>query len=183
MSWPFVGANDDFILGCLRSGKYAVDEDGHIWNLHFRGTGIKRRLAETHHPSGYRFCELSHGDETHCTAVHRVVLLAKTGPAHFFPADVNHKNGRKADNRPRNLEWVTPSQNVKHAYSSGLKRANPRRGELHPFAKLTDSDVSQIFMLRERGLLQKEIGARLGVCQSHVSAILRGARRRARSQQ
>lgn len=46
---------------------------------------------------------------------------------------INHKNGIRHDNRIENLEIVTPSQNTKHAYDTGLARAdgnhNGRRKE------------------------------------------------------
>lgn len=52
---------------------------------------------------------------------HRIVAMA------FLKKDkirneVNHKDGNKINNNVENLEWVTSSENQKHAYKLGLQK-------------------------------------------------------------
>ena len=58
-------------------------------------------------------------NDHHTMFVHRLVAMA------FIPnpknlEQVNHKDGNIYNNNVDNLEWVTMSQNVNHAYKSGL---------------------------------------------------------------
>jgi hypothetical protein len=53
--------------------------------------------------------------------IHRLVALKYVhNPDPENLIHVNHKDGNKENNDPRNLEWVTPSGNTLHAYNHGL---------------------------------------------------------------
>lgn len=53
--------------------------------------------------------------------VHRLICEAFHGPSGGL--HVNHKDGDKSNNRAANLEWVTRSGNMQHAYDTGLHKA------------------------------------------------------------
>lgn len=40
---------------------------------------------------------------------------------------VNHKRGRKHDCRASQLEWVTQSENIQHAWNTGLRKRTRRK--------------------------------------------------------
>lgn len=70
--------------------------------------------------SGYFIVHLCEQGVRRAYTVHRLVAIAFLPPVVVLP-DVNHKNGRKHDNRLSNLEWVDRSGNNLHAYRTGLR--------------------------------------------------------------
>ena len=94
-----------------RYPNYEVSDLGNIRN---KKTGTIRKQTFRR---GYTKIRINNKDE----AVHR--LVAET----FIEGDhrgkeVNHIDGNKSNNSLSNLEWVTTSENIKHAFRTGLKK-------------------------------------------------------------
>ena len=97
-------------------GKYTVHPDGRIWK-HSDGSWIQ----PTTNPNGYlkyTFC---------LNGIKEQKLIHIVVAQHFLPnpykhPQVNHKDGNKANNHYSNLEWVTATDNVQHAFKTGLRK-------------------------------------------------------------
>jgi hypothetical protein len=98
-------------------GVYEINSLGEIISLHRRNPN--RLLTQRIDRAGYYTVRLSLKGKTATKLIHR--LIAET----FIPnldnkPYVNHINGIKTDNAITNLEWVTHSENIKHAFDTGL---------------------------------------------------------------
>lgn len=76
---------------------------------------------------GYRTFSFRSKDRTggRCIGIHRMVAAAFLPSALEGHNCVNHKDLNKSNNRVENLEWVTQSMNVKHAYDAGARSTRP----------------------------------------------------------
>ena len=101
--------------------------------------------------------------------IHRLVAEAFIG---LCPKDkeVNHIDGNKANPYVGNLEYVTRSQNLKHAFEIGLK---DHKGENSPTSKLTEKNVIRILKLRSKGLTCEKIARKFDIDQTTISDIIR----------
>jgi hypothetical protein len=61
--------------------------------------------------------------------VHRLVALAWLGEPSDARLQINHIDGVKTNNALENLEWVTASQNRKHAFAIGLQVVTDKQRE------------------------------------------------------
>jgi hypothetical protein len=73
--------------------------------------------------TGYLYATLKQGFRQKRVAIHRLVAFAWLSPALPGQIWINHKDGNKSNNQANNLEWGTISDNIKHAYKTGLKVA------------------------------------------------------------
>lgn len=94
------------------------------------------------------------------------MLEAFVGPRPTAQHQCNHINGDKLDNRPVNLEWVTPSQNQRHAFAIGLKVAEPRN------VKLSPTDVPSIRSRWKAGATIRALAKEYGVDESTVGLLV-----------
>jgi uncharacterized membrane protein len=145
---------------------YFVNEAGEVISLK---AGKPVSLVGQTTNSGYRQVALWNGPKPKHVYVHRLVAETFFGKSSLH---VNHKNGVKTDNSLSTLEYVTRSENTKHAYASGLMK----RGDKNKLSKLLDSEVELVKALKGE-MLQKDLAQLLGVSKSLISIIQRGEHR------
>ena len=117
-------------------GLYFVSDDGSVYN--------KKMIKHKHHVhpvTGYSQQILRKNGKQHMRYTHRLVAEAFLPNPEHLP-EVNHKDGNKLNNTVANLEWTNRSQNMSHAYRTGLRTttrvaAYTKQGE---FVKAFDSE-------------------------------------------
>ena len=110
-----------------------INIDGTLYNNYITKDGRvlrKSGVERSYKYQEYKYVTLNKGKSQFTVAVHRLLAI------HYIPnpqgkEQVNHIDGNKYNNDLSNLEWVTRSENVKHAYDTGLKTG--LFGENNPF--------------------------------------------------
>jgi hypothetical protein len=163
----------------IYGGIYSVSSDGKVRRNISRtraraGTLLKGYMTRCGRPKrrpGYLLYVLGVNGEKIVKGAANLVALAFFGPCPEGK-QVNHKNGIKLDNRVENLEYVTGSENIRHAFRTGLKRAP--YGAVHFKTKLTEDDVREIRRRRKAGEMCKDIAPDYGI---HVNTVAQIGRR------
>ena len=150
--------------GVVIHNKYVVFKSGDVFNLH----GVK--MVGMIDRCGYR--ELILNGKNH--RVHRLVAEAFIPNPNNLPC-VNHIDGNKQNNFVKNLEWCTHSENMIHAYQTGLEQ--PRCGEQHHAHKLTEDAVKyikQLYVKRDKEFGAVALAKKFNVDRTTIHDIVRG---------
>lgn len=129
--------------------KYEASSIGRIRRIKSREFMTKGCKAKQH-KGHYRVITVANNEgDTFSIGVHRLICLA----FHELPKDSdrvkyepNHKDGNKINNHYLNLEWMTRSQNIQHAFESGLcqvglrvEAKNIKTGEVKHYNSLSSA--------------------------------------------
>ena len=130
--------------------------------------GKSRIIKPSTDKKGYLRVNLCKGGKKKLFQVHRLVALCFIPNPDSKP-QINHRDGNKLNNHVSNLEWCTSSENIQHAFDTGLKKS----GEDHGQAKLTNEQARYI-KENPDGLTQRQLADLFGVKQCTISAIQLG---------
>jgi hypothetical protein len=149
--------------------RYEVSNLGRVRSVGSYPSGKILRQQTSH---GYKRVRLYLDSGKHWKFVHVLVARSFIGPCPSGK-EVNHKDGVKARCEVGNLEYLTKSENEKHAFKLGLKR--PLVGEAHEGSVLTRRHVRRIRnLLAGQRHSQSAIARKFKVSQSAIYAIAHG---------
>lgn len=146
---------------------FHINEFGDVFSLRSRKI-LKTRISK----SGYVTFATKICKENVFFFVHKLLAQTFISNDDVNKTQVNHVDGVKLNNSLGNLEWVTPSENIIHAYTNGL--AKSPNGTKHYRCTITEQDVVNIKLLHVPNKFGKrKISKLLGISVDVVGGILR----------
>lgn len=139
-------------------GYYAVSEDGKVWS--YRSNKFLKPSDNGH---GYLMVQFFKDNKKTRHRIHRLVLETFNPVGGMENLQVNHIDEDKHNNCLSNLEWCTPSENVKY---SAYKRKHRRRCAVGQYN--TDGELIAVYPS------QAEAARQLGICKQSIVNVLRG---------
>ena len=172
---------EELVYKAVLRGDLEIDEKGRIWRCQVRRGDrwngktrllrYNRRRAEHDNGRYLQVRVMTNLKRIHALA-HRLVWFHIHGP---IPKGltVNHKNGKKKDNHPANLELATYSEQAIHALRVLRVGRTDQWGERNSMSKLTTGQVEKIREQRAAGDKLVDIAKDFGVTFQTISRIVR----------
>jgi len=156
IKWKFMKLNGELYRN------YKVSNYGHIINAKTKVPLKQTDLQKKSGKNGTDYQRVSIKGVSSNVRVHRVVCETFHGPAGRGQTQVNHIDEHKDNNAASNLQWVTPSENMRAYYQ------NNERSYFSP------SVVGRVKRLLNKGWTNDKVAQSVGMSDSNVSAIKLG---------
>lgn len=151
-------------------GFYKISRDGVVVSVPRNGTvSVEKEIKPVVGTNGYLKVSFRFLGKRYTRNIHRLIALTFIENPNNYPC-VNHIDGNKLNNDISNLEWVTYSENIQHAYDNNLTK--PLKGEGRSVLK--DEQVLAIVEMKNNGKTLKYISDVFGISPSAVSDIVLG---------
>lgn len=151
-------------------GWYQVSNTGLVRRIKPEASTWIGRILIAGISRGYLHVYLSSHGKSSTHRIHKLVILAFKGERPEG-MQINHINGIKTDNRPENLEYITPSQNTLHAWHV-LNACKSKSGEDSGMAKFTEDNIREIRRRSSAGEKCTYLAREYGVSHSAISMII-----------
>lgn len=153
-------------------GKYAITKDGKVWSYpkpltgalegkgYTKGKWMKPSICYHGYPNVFL-------GKSRSFRIHKLVAITYL-PRIKGKNCINHKNSIRSDNSIENLEWVTHSENTRHAIKKGRIKFPIKK------KKLTLDQAKEIIDLYKNKTLQKDILRKFNIEKELYYKILNG---------
>lgn len=103
-------------LTLMEYPKYIIQNNGSIYSI------VSNKFMKYSVRCGYPVVKLyNKNKKPFVQSVHKIMAIAFIKNENSITkTDINHKDGNKLNYNPNNLEWVSKSENMKHAFQTGL---------------------------------------------------------------
>jgi hypothetical protein len=150
-------------------GAYQVSDTGLV-----KTTKTGRILKPAIDQRGYERVCLFKADRDRRYKVHRLVAAAFIPNPENLP-QVNHIDGNKRNNHASNLEWITNTDNMKHAKETGLRVGHEQFCESR-----RKRVIATNIQTGESIVFESILAAIKGIGTQHVFDVLKGKRKQAK---
>lgn len=178
---------DDRVLNNIVPQRYMISNYGRVFdralNKFIRPMNIATRYVDGT-PAPYHNVRLAYYKSTTelsytMRAVHRIVMLMfnykqYSESRELSDLEVNHENGNHICNEASNLSWVSSSQNLYHAYNTGLKESSSKFVRRDLDVSDPNQPIRIVCSMIEQGYSNKEIARVTGIWHRLIGNVRAG---------